>query len=765
MKERHIKVLLLLFVIMILLMSFISCKDKEEDLNKQEITISFDSNGGSEINSVKKYSGEEIGDLQVPTLEGYTFIGWYYNNVSVNKFTVFKEDAHLVAKWTENNIVIQTVLDNEVTQSNSFYKKVGDSIEFSAEDIPGYEFLGWYIQDTKINSEKSFIYTVVYSTKKVYFAKYKIIPYLIKFIGDNGNLISEEEYVYGQEIVYPKESPIKNYTESKVYLFKGWSEHPQIATQDIEIVAIFDEYDYKETDVFYYVDDVLIKNVKCIVGTKMEPPKLYGSEVGLTGFGVDTWYSASDCIDEYFFDVVGLNNIILYGKWNSYITGNGFNKYEKFLTCGERSNPVVLKSREEFASLIEYVAFYDIENLTYVKLDYEYTSKSEEFSLAKNMNTYSNISVVDYESSFANIKDYAIGAYKNTDSDSIKGVYDKSQINTIKSDKSNVYQDVKYILEDLYVIETRSEDYDNFNVNKRPRQMDVESSDQLFYALQYGYKPICKASSSAESIYNKAKTVLREICSDSMSDMEKVRAIYNWMVENVYYDHYIVKQTSITNSYENWTKYQSWYAEGVFDNNVAVCDAYAKAFVIMANIEGIPCVRIVAEKEGAGHAWNKVYIDEKWYNIDSTFANIGLTVGNKNYEAMDETNFLLSDEQKYNYYGYTQLNFKEIIADKEYDIFVDRKFDYLGEKIDLYSISDDDTKNALKYINNKVKTRIDDGDFVLGDYISFEMKFVFGTTDTAVVEYAQSINNATYIACSKIKSLNNEVIYLFLYQV
>lgn len=69
----------------------------------EKVTISFDSNGGSNISSVviKKGSGLEITDALIPTKADCTFLGWYYNGKEVTKSTVFVTDATIVAKWGE----------------------------------------------------------------------------------------------------------------------------------------------------------------------------------------------------------------------------------------------------------------------------------------------------------------------------------------------------------------------------------------------------------------------------------------------------------------------------------------------------------------------------------------------------------------------------------------------------------------------------------------------------------------------------------------
>lgn len=69
-----------------------------------QITISFDSTGGSSVPSKTVTVGQTYGSLPTPTREGYTFDGWYYDTVNVGQVTssdpVFQTYNHtLYARW------------------------------------------------------------------------------------------------------------------------------------------------------------------------------------------------------------------------------------------------------------------------------------------------------------------------------------------------------------------------------------------------------------------------------------------------------------------------------------------------------------------------------------------------------------------------------------------------------------------------------------------------------------------------------------------
>lgn len=65
-------------------------------------TVSFNSNGGSSIASVKTNDDGTIDVPANPTREGYTFVAWQYNGVDFDFSTKVTTNMTLVAKWEES---------------------------------------------------------------------------------------------------------------------------------------------------------------------------------------------------------------------------------------------------------------------------------------------------------------------------------------------------------------------------------------------------------------------------------------------------------------------------------------------------------------------------------------------------------------------------------------------------------------------------------------------------------------------------------------
>lgn len=204
----------------------------------------------------------------------------------------------------------------------------------------------------------------------------------------------------------------------------------------------------------------------------------------------------------------------------------------------------------------------------------------------------------------------------------------------------------------------------NFYIDGVKETMSVSTSNMLYKAVAWGYKPVFMGSQAdnLQQIYDNAKDALSYIVSDEMSEYEKVHAIYDYIIYNVRYDHdcanaedaYVSGNLSLNEK----MKYYGYYLEGIFLDKFykkdmhAVCDGKSKAFVLMCGIEGITAVRISGKassdgKNFGGHAWNKVLLDlngtgdKEWYFVDTTWGD----VGDDSKEFLSHAYFLLSDDE------------------------------------------------------------------------------------------------------------------------
>ncbi len=285
---------------------------------------------------------------------------------------------------------------------------------------------------------------------------------------------------------------------------------------------------------------------------------------------------------------------------------------------------------------------------------------------------------------------------------------------------------------------SRPSDYDSFKIEKSVYSFEVSTTDQLYYALERGAKPICKSGSAAESAYTELKNILRTIIDDSMTDTEKVRAIYDYLVMNVTYDKALYDLIGSMNS-EAIKAYNGFYLEGVLFDRVAVCEGISKAFTSLCNIEGIPCVTVsgyqAANPTGVGHAWNKVYADGKWYIADATS---GGTIVGERAEVLTYRYFLISEETYRTHY--IGENFTEIDCNHDFSFYEGDSFRYQGAEYDFIISSQSELNLLVAYFCS-----------FSGSGITVEFKFAFDIGDSVAEELGEaysvggfSVDGVTY---------------------
>ena len=117
--------------------------DPEPETEKEYVTITFDTQGGSAIESIQVEKGGKISKPSDPEKLGYELEGWY---VSGEKWSfvgyIAAEDMTLTANWNIVEYTIEYVCEG--THSNKASYTIEDEFELSGVILDDYDFLGWY---------------------------------------------------------------------------------------------------------------------------------------------------------------------------------------------------------------------------------------------------------------------------------------------------------------------------------------------------------------------------------------------------------------------------------------------------------------------------------------------------------------------------------------------------------------------------------------------------------------------------------------------
>ena len=167
-----------------------------------QYTITFDTNGGSEIAPITQDYGTQIAAPDNPTRKGYTFKGW---DKEIPE-TMPAENITVKAQWEINQytITFDTNGGSEIAPITQDY-----GTEITAPDNPtrkGYTFKGW---------DKEIPETMPAENITVK-AQWEINQYTITFDTNGGSEIAPITQDYGTEITAPDNPTRKGYT------FKGW---------------------------------------------------------------------------------------------------------------------------------------------------------------------------------------------------------------------------------------------------------------------------------------------------------------------------------------------------------------------------------------------------------------------------------------------------------------------------------------------------------------------------------------------------------------
>lgn len=299
-----------------------------------DVTINFDSNGGSAVSSLSLGNDMTITMPEDPTKDGYVFAGWYWdNNTFQEEFTAgslltaqLSKDMTVYAKWISEE---QSNADFTVT----FNSKSGTPVEAittsygslllepTAPTRSGFYFGGWFRDEACLNKWDFSSDTVV-----------RDITLYAKWIdGDPTDRTYTVVFYYNGDIIDKIQNVSYNSTISEIsapvkpgYVFKGWYTSEAYTNR-----WYFDEDVVKGTTKLYakYIpeaESTYTVEFNTNGGTAIESyyDVLFNSTISKPGnslkdgYAVTGWYTDSTLSTEWNFesDVVR-SNLVLYAKW------------------------------------------------------------------------------------------------------------------------------------------------------------------------------------------------------------------------------------------------------------------------------------------------------------------------------------------------------------------------------------------------------------------------------------------------------------------
>ena len=416
----------------------------------------------------------------------------------------------------------------------------------------------------------------------------------------------------------------------------------------------------------------------------------------------------------------------------------------------------VADSSEELRRIIWYSLFYRITDIKcFVNYQISNTSVLKEFE--KHVKSYNEIKHITYS-----IAPSIDGSY----------VMHCEYINCEYPEKTapKSSKQSQNIVPDTYTTTPRDATFQDFAINDRANSIMVYSSEQLYYAIQSGYKPTFPAGVSyAKIAYEEAKNVLRQIVSDNMTDYQKTLAIYEWLCFNTHYDHELLEiDAAISQGKMSGSSfdYRGFYIEGVlFDDGQAVCDGIAKTFALLCGLENIECYKVIGisntelnQSNNVDHAWNKVKLDlvgddgvGEWYVVDATQNDFS---DNTNTEFLTHSFFLITDAEASKIYKHKEIYPNADVANTEFSFYKNKKYNgindtYIQDIQELIALASY-TKTNL----TSVEFMIDKTNFLNYNFENICEAFKRGTVPAVI-----------YTRSYEADGMPNRVIYLVVYNI
>jgi hypothetical protein len=154
-------------------------------------------------------------------------------------------------------------------------------------------------------------------------------------------------------------------------------------------------------------------------------------------------------------------------------------------------------------------------------------------------------------------------------------------------------------------------------------------------------------------------SLARLVTKNFTTELEKARAIYSWISQNISYNTGIFPEARAIKKYPVsyydedtltiWSSGNEMTARKVLKRRMAICDGYSKLFVTMCEYAGLRSEIITgyarnssgrAERFRTNHAWNAVMVDSNWYLVDVTWGSGYLNYANQFVQKLEERYFL-----------------------------------------------------------------------------------------------------------------------------
>ncbi|MBS4219173.1 InlB B-repeat-containing protein [Bacillus sp. FJAT-49711] len=318
-----------------------------------EYNVSYESNGGSTASSEKVNYEEKATKPADPTRKGYTFSGWYSDELFTRPYdfqTKIVSDVTLYAKWTINEYKVSYESNGGSTVSSEKVNYDEKATKPANPTKTGYTFAGWY-SDALFKNLYDFQTNIV--SDVTLYAKWTINEYNISYESNGGSGVSSEKVNYEEKATKPADPTKAGHT------FAGWHTDSNLTdlydfnTPVQTAITLYAKWSVNDYRVEFDTNGgsiIPVENVK--YKGKISEPKAPTKK----GFTFAGWFSDKQLLQEFNFNEAVTKDMIVYAKW---VSSNS-----KISSIKLSNNVKLSPSFNEGIYTYETNVDYDVEQLT-----------------------------------------------------------------------------------------------------------------------------------------------------------------------------------------------------------------------------------------------------------------------------------------------------------------------------------------------------------------------------------------------------------------
>ncbi len=195
-------------------------------------TVTYNANGGAVTNLTEEVTFDEEYTLEVPTMTGYEFIGWFTSKTGGEQLTDnvgacfdnwdMAGNTTLYAHWQIKVYSVTATRSSSSAGTISFSSKevkYNEAVSITAESNPGYIWDGWYRGDTLLTKNATYEFSMPAGN---YYITARWTPYTYNFTFDlNGSSLKTTPSISSTTQTAKQDAPLLVPT-CDYYKFKGW---------------------------------------------------------------------------------------------------------------------------------------------------------------------------------------------------------------------------------------------------------------------------------------------------------------------------------------------------------------------------------------------------------------------------------------------------------------------------------------------------------------------------------------------------------------